>query len=510
MDRLHRLLNPVSVDWMTAVATGGAEVASNIASLLGEGSGGISSGQAELIGEDLAEACANVASQICSAGAQPGQAVCYLAPPGALGAVAFLAVSSVAAAAPLNPKATILEIQQYVERLKPALVIVGHDRADELAEKLDVPVRAWDVSNGGRLGLAGVDSHTKFEIAAENDVALILPTSGTTGLPKQVPLTHGQLLVSAKNIASWLALTPEDVSLTMMPLFHVHGLVAGLLAPLVANSTAAVERFDALRFGALTRQHEPTWFSAVPTMHAVLADRWSDRVGDLALGRLRFLRTSSSALPPSLLERLEKMYGVPVAEAYGMTEASHQIAANPIDGFTRRPGTVGVATGVEIRIENADELGRGQVLVRGPQVTGGYRLNDVANSDAFIDGWFRTGDEGYLDDGWLTLTGRLKEMINRAGEKVSPIEVEEALITAPGVASCVVFAVPDERLGEDVGAVVVTTDGVFDEVTARVHLRDRLASHKIPRKIVVADEIPLGPTGKVQRSRVAAALGLDE
>ena len=242
-------------------------------------------------------------------------------------------------------------------------------------------------------------------------------------------------------------------------------------------------------------------------MHAAIADRWAERTDELSIDRLRFLRTSSSALPVALLERLEAMYGVPVAEAYGMTEASHQIAANPIDGFSRRPGTVGRATGTELRIENPDERGRGQVLVRGPQVTHGYRLNDDANDEAFIDGWFRTGDEGHLDDGWLTLTGRLKEMINRAGEKISPIEVEAALIEAPGVASCVVFAVPDDRLGEDVGAIVVASTG-FDERRVRAHLRTLLAPHKIPRSVVVADEIPLGPTGKVQRTRVAAALGL--
>lgn len=479
-----------------------------IAVTSGRLSGGLGDCLTSLSGSAIADECARVSAQLCAAGAERTRPVCYFPPTGVLGAVAFLAVSSVASAAPLNPKATVAEIAQYVERLEPSLVVVGPDRYDEIADHLDVDVVAWEVSAENRLGVQGVDGQQSIDWAAADDVALILPTSGTTGLPKQVPLTHAQILASARNIASWLHLSPDDVSLTMMPLFHVHGLVAGLLAPLAANSSAAIEQFDALRFGALTRQHDPTWFSAVPTMHAVLADRWSTRMGELSVGRLRFLRTSSSALPPSLLERLESMYGVPVAEAYGMTEASHQIAANPIDGYDRRPGTVGVPTGVEIRIENPDDSGRGQVLVRGAQVTRGYRMNDVANADAFVDGWFRTGDEGFLDDGWLTLTGRLKEMINRAGEKVSPIEVEEVLITAPGVTACVVFAVPDVRLGEDVGAIVVAADGSFDERSARDHLRARLAAHKIPKKIIVAAEIPLGPTGKVQRSKVAAAVGL--
>ncbi len=492
---------------MTAVL-GGANGATSISTLLARSAGSVSGGHTELSSGALGEVCAHLSAQLCAAGALRAQPICYFPPAGALGALAFLSVASVAGAAPLNPKATAAEIAQYVDRLQPSFVVVGPDRYDEIAGHIDVPVHVWDIPADGRLGLRGVDPQADVDWSGSEDVALILPTSGTTGLPKQVPLTHGQILASAKNISSWLQLTPDDVSLTMMPLFHVHGLVAGLLAPLSADSTAAIEPFDALRFGALTRQHDPTWFSAVPTMHAVLADRWSNRMSELSLGRLRFLRTSSSALPTSLLERLETMYGVPVAEAYGMTEASHQIAANPIDGFTRRPGTVGVATGVEIRIENPDEAGRGQVLVRGAQVTQGYRLNDDANKDAFIDGWFRTGDEGYLDGAWLTLTGRLKEMINRAGEKVSPLEVEEALITAPGVASCVVFAIPDERLGEDVGAVVVAASDCFDERGARNHIRARLAAHKVPKKIVVADEIPLGPTGKVQRSKVAAALGL--
>ena len=445
----------------------------SVSDLVQHGDGTLAGGERRWNPSELAEVCVSLASQLQSKGAVPGTRVCYLPPPGELGAIAFLSIASSASAAPMNPKATDPEIIAYINALAPSLVVVDKERAERIRKMVDVPVASWDVSSGG-LRLSEYSTVSNAVFADNDDIALILPTSGTTGLPKQVPLTNAQILSSASNIAAWLSLTTDDVSLTMMPLFHVHGLVAGLLAPLLGGGTAAVEPFDALRFGSAMHRHRPTWFSAVPTMHALLADRWESRLDSLPISQLRFLRTSSSALPPPLLERLEGIFGVPVAEAYGMTEASHQIAANPITPGDRRPGSVGVATGSEVRIENPDQDGRGQVLVKGPQVTTGYRNNDAANSTAFIDGWFRTGDEGYLDGDWLTLTGRLKEMINRGGEKISPLEVEQALLNVPGVRACVAFAVPHEKLGEEVGAAIVSDDVSLELSRVRHNLKQVL------------------------------------
>ena len=473
--------------------------------LLDKSTGRLVGGDRAPVGE-LASVVSSLAGQLVEAGSLPSAPIAYIAPPGVDGALAFLAAACVGQAAPLNPKLTGEEMRDYIAALKPALVVATADRRADL-EVEGVQVTEW-VQGPGGLSLKGLPGAAGFApTPAPDETALILPTSGTTGAPKQVPLTHRQLVASATNIASWLELTNDDVALTMMPLFHIHGLVAGVLAPLLQSGTVAVEPFDAFAFSKVTAQHRPTWMSAVPTMYALLIKRWHDRSDELTIDQLRFARTSSSALAPALLDQIETLLGVPAAEAYGMTEASHQLAANPIAPGARRPGSVGVATGTEIRIENPDDSGRGEVLVRAPQVTHGYRDASTANANAFIDGWFRTGDEGVLDDGWLTLTGRIKEMINRGGEKVAPLEVEEKLHLLNGVVDCAVFAMPHDLLGEEVAAAVVL-DRDVDATTVKEHLKGHLAAHKIPNRFEFVDELPVGPTGKVQRSRLAEQLGL--
>ncbi len=459
---------------------------------------------------ELLSACSELAGSLAGFDTT-GKPICYIAPPGAFGAVAFLAASIAGIAAPMHSRSTPAEIVAYARALDAAVIVGPVDVVRGLGDTAaPTPVLEWSYASG-QLGLEGLTARAETSAAepGTDEVALILPTSGTTGQPKQVPLTHRQLLLSANNIADWLSLDEDDVSLTMMPLFHIHGLVAGLLAPLVRDGGVAVEPFNALTFGSYLRDHQPTWFSAVPTMHSMIIDRWASRRDSLT-HRLRFVRSSSSALQPAVLESVEALFGVPAAEAYGMTEAAHQISANPIEAGQRRPGSVGVPTGTDVRIEEPDELGRGEVLVRAPQVTDGYRNNDAANASSFVDGWFRTGDQGVVsEDGWLTLTGRLKEMINRGGENISPIEVEQSLAQMPGVQRCVVFAAPDRHLGESVmAAVVPDIDTSFDESAIRELMRKDLAAHKVPKGFVVVDEIPLGPTGKVQRSKVAEQLDI--
>ena len=302
-----------------------------------------------------------------------------------------------------------------------------------------------------------------------------------------------------------------------MPLFHIHGLIAGLLAPLSAGGAIACPGdFNAFRFFEWLDVFQPTWYTAVPTMHQLVLTRAGRHAETLARTRLRFVRSSSAPLPPVVLERIEQTFGAPMIEAYGMTEASHQMAAQPLPPGLRKPGAVGRATGIEMAIlDPAGDLlaphERGEVSIRGASVTAGYEANPEANATAFTAaGWFRTGDEGYLDeDGYLFLTGRLKELINRGGEKVAPREVEEVILRHPAVRQAVCFALPHATLGEDVAAAVIRNDGAdLDESAVRDLCGEHLAPFKVPRKVVFVDEIPVGPTGKLQRIGLAERLGL--
>jgi non-ribosomal peptide synthetase component E (peptide arylation enzyme)/thioesterase domain-containing protein/aryl carrier-like protein len=347
----------------------------------------------------------------------------------------------------------------------------------------------------------------------EDDTALVLHTSGTTARPKIVPLTQGLLTLSAHNIAATLRLTPDDRCLNVMPLFHIHGLVGALLASLSAGaSVICASGFHAPSFHGLLNELEPTWYTAVPTMHqAVLARTPS------AGTSLRFIRSSSAPLPPRVHEELEEAFGVPVIEAYGMTEAAHQMASNPLPPGARKPGSVGLATGIDIAVLGADDRPApasetGDVVIKGPTVFAGYESNREANSDSFTNGWFRTGDEGLLDDdGYLFLKGRSKEIINRGGEKVAPAEVEDAILGHPDVVQAVSFAVPNTRLGEDVGAAVVLREGSHvTEHELQERVASRLADFKVPSVVVFVDDIPKGPTGKLQRIGLAERLGVVE
>ena len=348
-----------------------------------------------------------------------------------------------------------------------------------------------------------------FEPAQPGDAGVVLHTSGTTSRPKQVPLTQRNLMASTRTIASFYQLQPDDVSFCVMPLFHVHGLVASTFAALAAGGSVIVpRRFTPRGFWPQASEHRATWLSAGPTLHQMILERAG---GDGPPGTLRFARSCSSALAPALAERAERAYGVPMLQAYGMTEASHQMASNPLPPGERIPGSVGVPTGTQIAI--ADGAGNllgpgatGEVVIRGPGVMAGYAKNPVATAEAFTgDGWFRTGDRGVLRDGYLYLEGRLKEMILRGGENIAPAEVEQVLLAHPAVRDAVCFGVPDEKYGELVGAAVtVSADVPARELTA--HCRERLAAFKVPAQIFVLAEIPRTATGKIQRRRVAEAV----
>ena len=351
-------------------------------------------------------------------------------------------------------------------------------------------------------------------LATSADIALILHTSGTTSRPKMVPLTQNNICTSALNVAASLALGAHSRCLNIMPLFHIHGLIGATLSTLATGgSVVCAPGCDPTRFFQWLKTLQPTWYTAVPTMHQALLAAVSGNEGIVRTSGLKFIRSSSASLPPRVMSELERVFSVPVIEAYGMTEAAHQMASNPLPPGTRKPGSVGLAAGPEVAV--MDEGGsflspgaRGEIVIRGPNVTGGYQKNPEANRTAFTDGWFRTGDQGYVDaDGYLFLTGRLKEIINRGGEKISPSEVDEVILGHPAVLQAVTFAVPHRTLGEDVAAAVVLRE---EARCTRAEVRDfvsrRVATHKVPRHILVVDSIPKGPTGKLQRVGLAEAL----
>lgn len=446
--------------------------------------------------------------------------VALILPNGAEMAAAFLGVSSCATCAPINPQINAEELRFLLRDMKARALIASSEidsRVLSVVDELGIKriVLTPDTERAGRFRLdsGSVDSR-KGVYASPGDTALILHTSGTTARPKMVPLTHLNLCVSARNISMSLALTASDRCLNVMPLFHIHGLVGCLLSNIVVGATIICSGgYQAGGFLDLLETLRPTWYSAVPSIHQSILFFGRER-GDHVRHNLRFIRSCSAALPQRVMEDLESFFSVPVVEAYGMTEASHQIATNPLPPNGRRVhGSVGLATGVEVSIMSEDgvlvkagELG--EVVIRGPTITRGYEDNHEANAVAFVDGWFRTGDQGYIDSsGYIFLTDRIKEMINRGGEKISPREVDEALISHPAVEQAVTFPMPDERLGEEVAAaVVVMENSEVTEWEIQRFVSARLSSFKVPRRLFFVDEIPKGPTGKIQRRTLARSL----
>jgi oxalate---CoA ligase len=465
--------------------------------------------------EQLAADVESLAGRLRTLGVERGQRVALSLPNGPEFVRLLLAIVSLgAAAAPLNPEYTQNEYAFYLGDLDPLLFLLpaGELAAARAARRPSTTV--IDVAYGSGGVQIARDGHvvtdvTRFEPARPDDTALLLHTSGTTSRPKQVPLAHRNLAASATAIADHYRLTEEDVSYCVMPLFHVHGLVASTFASLLSGGHVVVpKRLSRRRLTAHLQEHGVTWFSAGPTLHhMLLEDAGEDRP---ELPRLRFLRSCSSPLPPALMERAEAYYGVPMLEAYGMTEASHQISSNPLPPGEHMAGSVGLATGTEIRVVEASgvEAGAGQpgeVQIRGAGITGGYLNNPEANEQSFVDGWFRTGDMGVLEDGYLSLKGRLKEMIIRGGENVSPAEVEEILLSHPAVRDAACFGVPDEKYGEEVAAAVsLQADASVDELIR--HCSESLTGFKVPRRVYIVDAVPRTPTGKLQRRRVAALL----
>ncbi|MEH2412931.1 acyl--CoA ligase [Nostoc sp.] len=474
--------------------------------------------------KQLRENVVGLVSQLNSLGLKPGDRIAIAMTNGSPMAITFLAASLYGTAAPLNPKYKQEEFAFYYEdtQAKALITLSEIPEAAIAAVTLDMMLINAKVNTDGTLSFelvkTGSEPTESSNPATPNadDLAMILHTSGTTSRPKRVPIRHRNLIASANNIIDAYSLTAADTTLCLMPLFHVHGLVGCLLATLASGGTLICPNgFNALEFWKLVDTYKPTWYSAAPTMHQTILARASRNREIVKANRFRFIRSSSASLPPIIIEQLEATLNAPVVESYSMTEASHLMTTNPLPPKVRKPGTVGYGFGVEVGIMDSEGnllslLSLGEVVVKAPNVIDGYENNPQANATAFVNGWFRTGDQGTVDaDGYLRLTGRIKELINRGGEKISPLEVDDVLLRHPAVAEALAFAVPHKSLGEDIHAAVVLK-AEAGEKELLTHCSTMLADFKVPKQVHILEQLPRGATGKLQRLAMAKLLNIGQ
>ena len=442
-------------------------------------------------------------------------------PNGPLMASSFLSISSYMSAAPLNPSYKQEEFEFYLDDLKPKFLLVepnSKSLAVIAAKNLNIPVFEMKISDNQPLGTFELfDKETNYKNPNDYDEALVLHTSGTTSRPKIVPLSNLNIFTSAVNISKSLKLTADDHCLNIMPLFHIHGLIAVLSASAkVGASVCASNGFNALKFLDLAETQNISWYSGVPTMHQAIllrAQKNSDKAKKL---NLRFIRSSSASLPPAIFKQLNDIFQTPVIEAYGMTEATHQMTSNPLPPAIQKPGLVGMPAGPEICIMNDknEKLPQGEIgeiCIKGDNVTNGYENNPEANKKSFVNNWFRTGDEGFFDeDGYLKISGRLKEIINKGGEKISPLEVDNILMDFLPIDQALCFGYKDKMLGEDIAvAIKLKENKSCTEDDIKSYANEKLAKFKIPKKIFIVEDIPKGATGKLQRIGLAKKFGLE-
>ncbi|MCJ1243416.1 hypothetical protein MMC30_000613 [Trapelia coarctata] len=474
--------------------------------------------------QQLSAEVSSFQQKLAKLGVTPGAAVSIALPNSYAFIVAFLAASwQRAIAAPLNSAYKQDEFEFYIDDLSSAVALVPqgafqHDGpAVRAARKYKAAIAEcyWngrevvlDVKDTGKLGAKG---NQKVEKAQPDDVALVLHTSGTTGRPKAVPLTHRNLTRTMKNIRETYNLTPADRTLLVMPLFHVHGLLAAFLAPLLSGGSVIVPpKFSAAEFWHDFITYKANWYTAVPTIHQILLKN----PPPTKIPKIRFIRSCSSPLSPKTFHELEKAFNAPVLEAYAMTEAAHQMTSSPLPPAKRYPGSVGIGQGVKVKVldQSGDEVPQGfeaEICIRGENVTKGYLNNPEANKSSFTKGgFFRTGDQGKKDkDDYVIITGRIKELINKGGEKISPIELDNMLAQNPSVSEAVSFAIADEMYGQDIGVAVVLKDGKkLSEDELRKWVAGKVAKFKIPKKIYFTDNMPKTATGKIQRRMVAEAM----
>ncbi|WP_312523083.1 AMP-binding protein [Anaerospora sp.] len=438
-------------------------------------------------------------------------------------ATAFLAIGSVAVCVPMNSKSSLSEFKTFLSAVKAKAIVIAYGLSTEATTAaMELGIEIITVKcKGDEAGIfdiinASSDCQTVVAYSKPEDIALILFTSGTTGKPKIVPLTHSNIYSCTKNIVSSLRLSSKDCCLNVMPLFHSGGLVMSLLSSLFAGgSIICTNGLVASHFFRWLSELSPTWYSAVPTTHQVILQQW-EHMGQPAVAHsLRFIRCGSAALPPLLAQKIENALQVPIIEGYGSSEAVSQIAVNPLPPGQRKLGSAGKPAGCKVEI--MDELGNllpagvsGEIVIQGESVFSGYENDSTANVQSFYNGWFRTGDQGYIDnDGYLYIKGRFKEIINCGGAKISPREIEEVLLSHPAVKEVVAFAIPHLSLGE-VAAVAIVTKGEkrISEDAVQRYVSQHVIYYKVPHKVVFVDSIPKEATGKVNRIGMAEKLGV--
>ena len=462
-----------------------------------------------------------ISKQLAGNGLSNKDRAAIVLPNGPYMASSFLAISSYMSAAPLNPSYKSEEYEFYLKDLNPKIVLVEKNSDNpvvDVAKKLKIELCEINPEKDGPSGIFNIyENETEYSLPDENDESLVLHTSGTTSRPKIVPLTNKNIFSSAENISKSLNLSESDHCLNIMPLFHIHGLIAILASSMRAGaSVCASDGFNAIKFLDLAKSEKINWYSGVPTMHQTIllrARRNSEIAKEL---KLRLIRSSSASLPPAVFKDLNDVFNCPVIEAYGMTEATHQMTSNPLPPKQQKAGFVGLPAGPEVCImnENGDVLKQGEegeVCIKGENVTLGYDNNEEANKTSFTNGWFRTGDQGYFDkEGYLKISGRLKEIINKGGEKISPLEVDNVLMDHPFIDQAVCFGYDDKMLGENIASAIIIKSGeTCSENDVLEYAQEKLAKFKIPKKIFFVEEIPKGATGKLQRNVLAKKFGLN-
>jgi oxalate---CoA ligase len=440
----------------------------------------------------------------------------------------FAVVSSGARVAALNPALTSSEMSRRLSELSAYAVLAPEHLASKLqsADAIGSAAR-WIMSiensggvyevriakRNGRSPASGLGAEANALINGD-DVALLMFTAGTTSAPKLVPLTHRNIAASVHSISSGYDLSLKDATLIVMPLFHGHGLVAGLLATLASGGSAYLPStggFSAHLFWPDVVRLGVTWYTAVPTIHRILLNRASREYPGSSSVALRFIRSCSAPLEEELATAMIATFRVPLISAYGMTEASHQVSSNPLPVHgSNKPSSVGLPTGVEVRIVTEDGKDAatgsiGEIWVRGATVTNGYLNNPQANSTSFVDGWFRTGDLGSRDaDGYLFVRGRIKEIINRGGEKISPGDIDAALLSNPKVLEAASFGESDAFYGETVQAAVILRPGMqATEGELRDYSRTKLSAFEVPERIYIVADFPRTAKGSTDRSALA-------
>ncbi|MFF4349047.1 FadD7 family fatty acid--CoA ligase [Streptomyces sp. NPDC001530] len=476
----------------------------------------------------LATLAEEVAARLGGAGLHRGDAVGLICANTAEFVVALLGAARAGlVVAPLDPALPGSQLSARFEALGVRAVLLGPPAADaQPVAPVRVPTWALrvDVSRAGTAAVAvetGARAVRHVRGAAQElspDDALVLFTAGTTDRAKMVPLTHANVAASVRGICATYELGPGDATVAVMPFFHGHGLFAALLASLASGGCVLLPergRFSARTFWDDMRAAAATWFTAVPTIHEILLDRSEIEYPGPQVPPLKFVRSCSAPLNAATQRALERTFGAPLLSAYGMTESTHQATSEPLpQRGSLKHGSVGRPTGVDLRV--VDRNGRvcpvgiqGEVWVHGPAVARGYLAHPAETAHSFADGWFRTGDLGSLDkDGYLSLTGRIKNLINRGGEKISPEYVEDILAGCPGVSEAAVFAVPDATYGQRVGAAVVVREGesIGSEEILQ-YCRDRLAAFEVPDRLVLAAALPHTAKGGLDRLAVEARYG---